>query len=508
MGIFSKKPTTNNAARRISTTVLTSNISPELVVNSISDGVVAIDIQGNIQLINQPAVTLTGFSSIADAVGLNFGTVIVLLDKSGAEISDSANPILASLKSGSIFSSRAFHVRVQGSDKKIPISLTIAPITGGGIVVSFKNIERELAEESEQMEFISTASHEMRTPIASIEGYLSLAVNPATATIDQRAREYLTKAAEVSKHLGKLFQDLLDTTKLSENKLKASLTPVEVTELIKSISQELIPQVSAKGLSLSFNGIYLVGRSANEGPKEAKRIARVFYAKIDVDFVREIMDNLIENAIKYTPSGEITIAVTGDADSVIISVKDSGIGVSKEDLEHIFQKFYRADNSDTRTIGGTGLGLYISKQRAEELGGDLFAESELGKGSIFSLKLPRLSDEDYARETAVLSSSISTDQLGVSNEAALAPTPAASSVQPNLPLPASPPSAPATAINPPTPAANPPSVAAPPALHQPIMSLPTPALPANQPPPQNAAPLSSDQLAAVKAVFQNSLNNH
>ncbi|MDR2336556.1 MAG: PAS-domain containing protein, partial [Candidatus Nomurabacteria bacterium] len=450
MGFFNKKQV-SSTPKKISTTVLTSNISPELVVNSISDGVVAIDGQGNIQLINQPAITLTGFSSIVDALGLNFGTVIALFDKRGDEVNDSNNPILASIKSGSLFSSRAFELKSQSDGRKTPISLTIAPITGGGVVVSFKNIEREIEEENEQMEFISTASHEMRTPIASIEGYLSLAVNPATATIDQRAREYLTKAVEVSKHLGKLFQDLLDTTRLSENRLKANPVPVEITELVKSISQELIPQISEKRLSLSFNGIYLVGRSVNEGPKEARRIARVFYARVDVDFVREILSNLIENAIKYTQNGEIEIIVTGDSDSVVISVKDSGIGISKEDLDHIFQKFYRADSSDTRIINGTGLGLYISKQRAEELGGNLYAESELGRGSIFYLKLPRLSDEDFAREKAVLSNTISDADLVVPQAEISPPTANRQTTSPITPPPVSP------TVSPPTPPATPPA---------------------------------------------------
>ena len=114
--------------------------------------------------------------------------------------------------------------------------------------------------------------------------------------------------------------------------------------------------------------------------------------------MREIMGNLIENAIKYTPSGgSIYVNVLGDGDRVLINVTDTGIGISADDIAHIFQKFYRADNSDTRTIGGTGLGLYLVKQRVEAMGGRVWAESAFGEGSTFYVSLPRITGEEYEK---------------------------------------------------------------------------------------------------------------
>ena len=114
--------------------------------------------------------------------------------------------------------------------------------------------------------------------------------------------------------------------------------------------------------------------------------------------MREIIGNLIENAIKYTPAGgSIYANVHGDGDRVLINVTDTGIGISSNDLPHIFQKFYRADNSDTRTIGGTGLGLYLVKQRTEAMGGRIWAESSFGEGSTFFVSLPRLTGEEYEK---------------------------------------------------------------------------------------------------------------
>ena len=127
------------------------------------------------------------------------------------------------------------------------------------------------------------------------------------------------------------------------------------------------------------------------------------YSTVDVDFLREILNNLVENAIKYTKEGgAIWVNVRGDGDHVLVNVTDTGIGISPDDLLHIFQKFYRVDNSQTREIGGTGLGLYIVKMRAEAMGGKVWAESSFGEGSTFYLSLPRLTYEEYERRKQIM----------------------------------------------------------------------------------------------------------
>ena len=114
--------------------------------------------------------------------------------------------------------------------------------------------------------------------------------------------------------------------------------------------------------------------------------------------MREVINNLIENAIKYTPAGWVTVNVRADNYNVQIIVEDTGIGVAREELSHIFQKFYRVDNRDTREIGGTGLGLYLVKQRVESMNGRIWAESEVGKGSQFIMLFPRISEEQYRQQ--------------------------------------------------------------------------------------------------------------
>ncbi|OYW85347.1 hypothetical protein B7Z17_02465, partial [Candidatus Saccharibacteria bacterium 32-49-10] len=115
----------------------------------------------------------------------------------------------------------------------------------------------------------------------------------------------------------------------------------------------------------------------------------IYKAAIDVDHFQEVLGNLIENALKYTKAGEVTVDLNGTQEKVVVSIHDTGIGIPAEDIPHLFQKFYRVDNTDTREIGGTGLGLFLSRRLVESMGGRLEVESILGKGTTFNVIFPR-----------------------------------------------------------------------------------------------------------------------
>ena len=371
----------------------------ELALKNIHDGVIITDKSGVIQFINPAAVTMTECGSADKAIGLDYGLLLKLETKEGRELSETENPLIQAMNTNQPLENCQVCLIASQSDKRIPICISVLPVDGLGQnrIITFRNITKELAEEGEQTEFISTASHEMRTPVATIDGYLSLALNPQTATIDARAQGYLTAAQKASKHLGKLFQDLLDVTKLDDGKIKPHFEPVEMNDLVRSISSDFIPRAEEAKLNFTFGS----NNSINFG--ENRQMHQVVYGFVDTNFMREIMDNLIENAIKYTPAGgSIYVNVRGDGDRVLINVTDTGIGISADDLGHIFQKFYRADNSDTRTIGGTGLGLYLVKQRAEAMGGRVWAESAFGEGSTFFVSLPRITSDEYEKRMIVV----------------------------------------------------------------------------------------------------------
>ena len=370
-----------------------------LVLNSIEEGVIIVRPNGVIELANPAAMRMLGADDTGLVYNLQVGSVLKLETAEGVKIEDSVNPVLRAIASGENLSTRDY-VIVSMQEQRRPMAITVVSTNSGQSVriVTLRDISRELEEEGEQTEFISTASHEMRTPVASIEGYLGLALNPKTATIDERARKYLEEAQTSSRHLGRLFKDLLDVTKLDDKKIRVHLSPIEVSSTVRSIVNGQVPQMSEKGIHYTF-GTNTVGSNTL-----SKTLNQEVYASVDIDFLREAVNNLVENAIKYTDNGGgIWVNVRGDDDRVLINVTDTGIGISPEDLKHVFQKFYRADNSQTRTVGGTGLGLYLVKQRVEAMGGKVWAESSFGEGSTFYISFPRITAEEYQRRKQIAS---------------------------------------------------------------------------------------------------------
>ena len=374
---------TSNLENRLSAVESKSDV----VINAIDDGVLAISKDGNIELINPSAQQIIGWDQ-GDALGLNWKSVLKLVTSDGKDVEDLENPIAQSLsKNQPTHNDKLF--LLTSSEKRILVSIVSSPVgtEGEGVIVVFRDITKEKAEEREQAEFISTASHEMRTPVASIEGYLGLALNPATAHIDEKARDFITKAHESAQHLGRLFQDLLDISKVEDGRMKNNPKIINVNGFLKDIFDGLATKANEKQLNYIFMPDII-----DEGKE--KSLQPIFYANIDPDHFREVVSNLIENAIKYTPSGEVVVNVTGDDKQISVSVKDSGIGIPAEDIPHLFQKFYRVDNSDTREIGGTGLGLYLSRRLAEAMSGNLRVESKYKEGSTFYLEIPRMSSSE------------------------------------------------------------------------------------------------------------------
>ncbi len=402
MSIFNlikkKEPINNGQAPQNPATAQSANLA-NLVLNSIDEGVMIVHSSGIVVLVNPAAMRLLGTSDPNMVENLQLASILNLENSEGTKIEDDVNPVLRAVMNGENFETRDL-ILVSVQEQRRPVAISVVCTTTGQNerIITLRDIARELEEEGEQADFISTASHEMRTPVASIEGYLGLALNPKTATIDERARKYLEEAHASSKHLGRLFKDLLDVTKLDDKKIRVQLTPVEMASTVRSIANGQVPMMSEKGIHYTF------GANAARSDNATRVVNQEVYASVDIDFLREAVNNLVENAIKYTASGGgIWVNVRGDDDRVLINVTDTGIGISPDDLKHVFQKFYRADNSQTRTVGGTGLGLYLVKQRVEAMGGKVWAESSFGEGSTFYLSFPRITAEEYQRRKQIAS---------------------------------------------------------------------------------------------------------
>lgn len=430
MSIFNlikkKEPINNEQAPQNPATAQSANLA-NLVLNSIDEGVMIVHSSGIVVLVNPAAMRLLGTSDPNMVENLQLASILNLENSEGTKIEDDVNPVLRAVMNGENFETRDL-ILVSIQEQRRPVAISVVCTTTGQNerIITLRDIARELEEEGEQADFISTASHEMRTPVASIEGYLGLALNPKTATIDERARKYLEEAHASSKHLGRLFKDLLDVTKLDDKKIRVQLTPVEMASTVRSIANGQVPMMSEKGIHYTF------GANAARSDNVTRVVNQEVYASVDIDFLREAVNNLVENAIKYTASGGgIWVNVRGDDDRVLINVTDTGIGISPDDLKHVFQKFYRADNSQTRTVGGTGLGLYLVKQRVEAMGGKVWAESSFGEGSTFYLSFPRITAEEYQRRKQIASNIEAMSQ----NTQTLPTQPTMQAPQPNISQP-------------------------------------------------------------------------
>lgn len=356
----------------------------DAIIEAIGDGVIVVNQTGEVLVINPAAQQMTGWSA-DDALHLHFESVLKLQDSEGNPIQSALNPVSRVLNVGQQVREKELCV-ITKSGKKVYAAFVVSPMgtSGEGAIAVFRDITKERNEEHAQAEFISTASHEMRTPVASIEGYLGLALNPNTATIDDKARDFITKAHASAQHLGHLFQDLLDVSKADDGRLKENPKVVDVVDFTRELIEGLKSKAEEKDLKLEYKP------DSSKSVAGTTVISPVLYAHVDKDHLREVLDNLIENGIKYTPKGSVTIDTTASDEYVRISIQDSGLGIPAEDLPHLFQKFYRVDNTDTREIGGTGLGLYLCRKLIEAMDGRIWVESEYKKGSTFYVEIPRL----------------------------------------------------------------------------------------------------------------------
>jgi PAS domain S-box-containing protein len=370
----------------------------EILVESIADGIVLMNTEGKISLINSAAATMCGWS-VDEALGIDVQLVVKLRQEDAKEIPPAENPFAKVLVGKEKVQETLQLVGRNG--KEVVVSIAVSPVIVpskkeiSGVVAVIRDISVARAEEGRRADFVSTASHEMRTPVAAIEGYLQLALNDKVSQIDVKARGFLEKALDSTHHLGKLFQDLLTSAKAEDGRLVSHPVVVEMGQYLEDLSDSLKFSAEKKGLMME----YIIGASQDDqtsGVGGGKVIKPLYYVQVDPDRLREVITNIFDNAVKYTDSGKISIALTGNNDVVQLFVKDTGPGIAPDDLPHLFQKFYRVDNSTTRTIGGTGLGLFISRKIIELYHGRVWVESTVGQGSTFYINLPRLSSAKAA----------------------------------------------------------------------------------------------------------------
>lgn len=220
-------------------------------------------------------------------------------------------------------------------------------------------------------EFVSLASHELRTPMTAIKGSLSTILDGYAGEVSEKSKEFLTAAYNENDRLIRLVNNLLNISRIEAGRMTYTIIKTNLDKLIKEVAGNLQTSAKEKNLYLKYQG--------NE---------KIPHVLADEDKVKEILINIIGNAIKFTHTGGITVAVSEKDGRLIISVNDTGHGIAKEDQDLLFKKFSQVQGNYAKQAGGTGLGLYICKQMIEGMKGSIWLESVVGQGSTFYFSLP------------------------------------------------------------------------------------------------------------------------
>lgn len=352
----------------------------QAILQSIADGVLVGDGRNRITLVNDPVCRILGFDREQ------------LLDKSINELlglySSSGRSWLATIDNWARNADRLggelpfLHDQLEIEQKSV--SILLSPVLVGnqffGTVSIFRDITHEVELDNLKSEFVSNVSHELRTPMTSIKGYADLMLMGATGPMTEAQSRYLEIIKNNAQRLQNLVGDLLNISHIETGQTKLDKRPLNLPRLVSDI----IDNHLRSRIQHEQKPIAVYTDLPNDLP----------LVNADQFRVTQILTNLLDNAFNYTPAGgQIRVTLRGDEQFVYLAVQDSGIGIAKENLSKIFDRFFRADDEDVQRVAGTGLGLAIVRGLVEMHGGKLAVESMPGLGSTFSFNLPIVVEE-------------------------------------------------------------------------------------------------------------------
>lgn len=344
------------------------------LINSMADAVIATDKQARIRLYNAAALDILNVNNITE--GTQFGDLCRPIDKNNQPFD------IDTLIRGTTVPQTDRDLRLKYPDgSEINLYVSIAPVRLGygstgetGYVLLLRDITREKSLEEERDEFISVVSHELRTPIAIAEGNIGNAELIFGKGGDAESiKKALKEAHNQVLFLSDMINDLATLSRAERGKLQVDLADIDAKELAGELADNYRPQAQAKGLEFKL--------------VLDPRLSSLKSSKL---YVREILQNFITNAIKYTEKGSVTLRVSSSPVGTYFTVEDTGIGISKGDRERVYDKFFRSEDYRTRQANGTGLGLYVTMKLARLIHAELSLESELNQGSTFKVFFPNL----------------------------------------------------------------------------------------------------------------------
>jgi len=347
------------------------------LINSMADAVIAIDERGKVVLYNGAALNILDVNSIR--IGSSVNKLIAPIDPQNQPVD------MREMVQKALIPVTNRDMRLSYADgSTINLYISIAPVHLGygedgqkGHVLLLRDITREKSLEEERDEFISVVSHELRTPIAISEGNISNAMFIVEKTGDiESVKKALKEAHNQVLFLADMINDLSTLSRAERGVLKVEPETINVHDLIKELASNYTPQATAKNLKLKLE----------IDPK----LEILSSSKL---YVREVLQNFITNAIKYTQRGSVTLGAKVRKTGVEFYVIDTGIGIGKSDQDRVFDKFFRSEDYRTRESNGTGLGLYVTAKLARLIHAEISLKSELNHGSTFTIFIPDLAPE-------------------------------------------------------------------------------------------------------------------
>lgn len=347
------------------------------LIGSMGDGVIAIDDDLKVVMCNGAALNILDVNG--NIIGRKISTILKLFDVNGQAVD--AEIMISKSKISTATRDKLLHY---DDGSKANMYISVAPVRLGygqqgdkGYVILLRDITREKSLEEERDEFISVVSHELRTPIAIAEGNISNAEFMNEKGSDPAAiKEALRVAHQQVLFLAGMINDLATLSRAERGVLQVEIEPINTHELCQDLLKTYAPEAAAKQLKFRID--------------LDPHLELLYSSKL---YVREVLQNFITNAIKYTEKGSVVLRAKPGKNGVIFTVSDTGIGISKADKERVFDKFFRSEDFRTRANTGTGLGLYVTMKLARLIHAEIEVESELDKGSIFTIHIPNRASE-------------------------------------------------------------------------------------------------------------------
>lgn len=349
----------------------------QAIVSSMGEGLLVVDRQLRVVLANNAAGQLLGTSS-SDFIGQELEKIVHML-KNDRELTLEEQPHVRLFASGTtVVTALKDHLEWQTSfGRRFPVALVAAPLRGDGItgaVIVFRDITVEQEIDQAKSEFVSVASHQLRTPLTAIRLFVEMMMSGGAGELTSHQQEYMRNVQESTQRMIRLVNDLLNISRIETGKLRIEPVPTRIESLLKNIVAEVKPLGEEKACAIVF-----------EEPS-----TQLPMISVDSSLLRQVIHNFLTNAVRYSPQHKCDILVKAEQldGQIVMSVRDQGIGIPIEVQQRIFEKFFRAENAVKTQADGTGMGMYIARTIMEQSGGKIWFESELGRGSTFFASLP------------------------------------------------------------------------------------------------------------------------